>query len=46
MNHNYEEDESLRGDELVRIILELRAKGWTDTEIVNHLLAIEGHKEG
>lgn len=26
--------------ETARLILDLRAKGWTDTEIVNHILYI------
>lgn len=32
----------LSGNELARMILELRAKGWTDTEIIEHILTIIG----
>lgn len=35
------EDEDVKSIEIVRIIKELRAKGWTDTEIVEFLLKIE-----
>ena len=37
-----EMDEKLSGNELVRLIFELRAKGWTDTEIIEHILKIVG----
>lgn len=32
----------LSGSELARMILDLRAKGWTDTEIIAHILTIIG----
>ena len=32
----------LSGNELTRMILELRVKGWTDTEIIEHILTIIG----
>lgn len=35
-------EEKLSGNELARMILELRAKGWTDTEIIEHVLKIIG----
>ena len=35
-------EENLNGNQLVRIILELRAKGWSDTEIIEHILTIVG----
>ena len=38
------EENELRKDELVNIIKVLRKKGWSDTEIVNHLLEIEGEE--
>ena len=38
------EENELRKDELVNIIRVLRKKGWSDTEIVNHLLEIEGEE--
>lgn len=34
-------EKELRSDELVRIINELRTKGWSDTEILEFLLKIE-----
>ena len=34
----------MRKEELVNIIKALRKKGWSDTEIVNHLLEIEGEE--
>lgn len=34
--------EFLSGNELARMILDLRAKGWTDTEIIEHILTIIG----
>lgn len=34
-------DEEMKSIEIVKIINELRAKGWTDTEIVEFLLKIE-----
>ena len=37
-----EMEERLSGNELVRLILELRSKGWTDTEIIEHILKIVG----
>lgn len=37
-----EMSENLSGNELARMILELRAKGWTDTEIIEHILTIIG----
>lgn len=38
------EENELRKDELVNIIKALRKKGWSDTEILNHLLEIEGEE--
>lgn len=38
------EENELRKEELVNIIRVLRKKGWSDTEIVNHLLEIEGER--
>ena len=38
------EENELRKDELVNIIKALRKKGWSDTDIVNHLLEIEGEE--
>ena len=38
------EENELRKDELINIIRVLRKKGWSDTEIVNHLLEIEGEE--
>ena len=35
-------DEFMRADELSRMILNLRAKGWTNTEIIEHILTIIG----
>ncbi len=35
-------DEFLSGGELARMILDLRAKGWTDTQIIEHILTIIG----
>ena len=37
-----EMSENLSGNELARMILELRAKGWTDIEIIEHILTIVG----
>ena len=37
---NSEVDE-MRSEEIVNIILELREKGWTDTEIIEFILKIE-----
>ena len=37
-----EMSENLSGNELARMILELRAKGWTDIEIIEHILTIIG----
>lgn len=34
--------EFLSGNELARMILDLRAKGWNDTEIIDHILTIIG----
>lgn len=34
-------DDNMRSDEIVNIILELREKGWTDTEIVEFILKVE-----
>ena len=34
-------EKELRSDELVRIINELRARNWSDTEILEFLLVIE-----
>ena len=34
--------EFLSGNELVRMILDLRSKGWTDTEIIEHIITIIG----
>ena len=44
MNNKTKEGEEIQSAELIRIILELRLKGWTDTEILDHLLAIEGYQ--
>ena len=38
------EENELRKDKLVNIIKVLRKKGWSDTEIVDHLLEIEGEE--
>ena len=35
-------EDFLSGNELARMILDLRAKGWTDTEIIEHILKIIG----
>lgn len=35
-------NENLSGNELSRMILDLRVKGWTDTEIIEHILKIIG----
>ena len=35
-------EEFLSGSELARMILDLRAKGWTDTQIIEHILTIIG----
>ena len=43
MDYFDEEVDEMRGDEIVRMILDLRGKGWSDTDIVNHILTIEGH---
>ncbi|MGN0413011.1 MAG: hypothetical protein ACI4FV_08230 [Lachnospiraceae bacterium] len=37
---NGEVDE-MRSDEIIAIILELREKGWTDTEIIEFIIKIE-----
>lgn len=36
------EAETMRQDELKNMIHALRRKGWTDSEIVDHILEIEG----
>ena len=35
-------EEFLTGNELARMILDLRAKDWTDTQIIEHILTIIG----
>lgn len=40
-----EEVDSMRSDEIVAIILELREKGWTDTEIIEFILKIESKSD-
>ena len=35
-------NEFLSGNELVRMILDLLSKGWTDTEIIEHIITIIG----
>lgn len=37
--------ECMTGQEIVRLIEELRAKGMSDTEIVNLILTVEGKEE-
>lgn len=37
--------ESMNMKEVTRLILDLRAAGWSDTEIVNHILYIETGEE-
>ena len=32
--------DSMNMSETARLILDLRARGWTDTEIINHILYI------
>lgn len=36
-----EDMESMNMKEVTRLILDLRAAGWSDTEIINHILYIE-----
>ena len=38
-------NEFLSGSELARMILDLRAKGWTDTQIIEHILTIIGENK-
>ena len=38
------EADEMKSSELINIIRELRKKGWTDTEILNHILVVEGDK--
>lgn len=37
----HSEDDEMRSEEIVNIILELREKGWSDTEIIEFILKIE-----
>lgn len=37
--------EDMNMHEVTRMILDLRAKGWTDEEIINHILYIETGEE-
>ena len=34
--------EEMKSEELTRMVRELREKGWTDTEILEHILKILG----